>query len=144
MLLSLVLALVATSPVPAPSVVASDGWSRATAPGASVAAGYLTLVGGPQGDKLLRVSTPLTPRAELHSMTMAKGVMSMRALPEGLAIAPHTTVTLKPGGLHLMFLELTKPLAVGDVVPVTLTFERAGAIEVKLKVMPMDARGPAP
>ncbi len=144
MLLALVLALVAASPAPAPNLVLSAGWSRATPPGATVAAGYLTITSGAQGDTLLRVSTPVASRAELHSMSMSKGTMTMRALPDGHPIAPNTVFKLVPGGIHLMFLDLPKPLVAGDKIPVTLTFAKAGAIETTLEVMPVGSRGPAP
>ncbi len=70
-------------------------------------------------------------------------VMRMRALPEGLPIPAGATVVLEPGGLHLMFMDLHRPLVEGDTVTITLTFERAGTIDVPLVVGAPNAEGPA-
>jgi copper(I)-binding protein len=73
-------------------------------------------------------------RLEIHEMSMDRGVMKMRARPQGIAIAPGATVTLEPGGYHLMFQNLTRPLVKGERVKGTLVFEKAGTIEVEYEV----------
>jgi periplasmic copper chaperone A len=118
----------------APEIVVSDAWARPTPGGVDVAAGYFTIANnGAAEDQLLSASSPRAPHVEVHAMTMDGAVMQMR--PAGpLAIAPGETLTLTPGGLHLMFTALPTPFAVGEEVPVTLTFAQAGAVEVTLVV----------
>jgi periplasmic copper chaperone A len=126
------------------SVHISHPWSRATPHGAAVAAGYLVVENrGSATDRLVSVSVPadVAGRAEIHEMAVQDDVMKMRPLPRGVEIAPGFTVKLEPGGLHLMFLDLKRPLAKGDRVKGTLTFERAGSIEVEFVV---EAMGGAP
>jgi copper(I)-binding protein len=110
-------------------------WSRPTPRGAPTAAGYMTITNtGHALDTLIGASTPAAASLELHQSSMAGGIMRMRAAPEGLAIAPGQTVTLQPGGYHLMFMGPKKPFAVGDHVPATLRFRRAGAVKVEFYV----------
>ena len=119
-------------------------WSRATPHGAAVAAGYLVVENrGSALDRLVSVSVPadIAGRAEIHEMAMQDGVMKMRPLPRGIEIAPGFTAKLEPGGLHLMFLDLKRPLVKGDRFKGTLSFERAGSVEVEFVV---EAMGGAP
>jgi hypothetical protein len=112
-------------------------WARATPLGAAVAAGYLVIENrGAAADRFVSVSVPaeIAGRAEIHEMAMQEGVMRMRPLPRGVEIAPGFTIKFEPGGLHLMFLDLKRPLAKGDRFKATLTFEQAGAVEVDFVV----------
>ncbi|HSZ53822.1 MAG TPA: copper chaperone PCu(A)C [Caulobacteraceae bacterium] len=110
-------------------------WSRPTPPGAPTAVGYMTITNtGRAQDTLLGASTPTAASLELHQSSMAGGIMRMRAAPEGLTIAPGQTVKLQPGGYHLMFMGPKKPFAVGDHVPATLRFRRAGEMKVEFQV----------
>jgi copper(I)-binding protein len=110
-------------------------WSRATPKGATVAGGYLKITNtGTTPDRLVGGSTDAAKRFEIHEMSMDGGVMKMRALPKGLEIAPGATVELKPGGYHVMFVDLAKPLAKGDKVKAQLTFEKAGKLDVEFTV----------
>lgn len=120
---------------PAGALEVRDPWARATAGGASVAAGYMTIANRTEADdRLLSVSSPRAARVEIHEMTMDNAVMRMRAVEGGLAIPAGETITLAPGGLHLMFLDVTAPFVEGEETPVTLTFENAGAFEITLPV----------
>jgi periplasmic copper chaperone A len=115
-------------------------WSRETPHGAAVAAGYLVVENrGSVLDRLVSVSVPadIAARAEIHEMAMQDGVMKMRPLPRGVEIAPGFTAKLEPGGLHLMFLDLKRPLVKGDRFKGTLSFERAGSVEVEFVVEAM-------
>lgn len=117
-------------------------WTRATAPGAAVGAGYLKITN--TSDKpvqLLGATTPAAAAVEIHSMTMDGGVMRMRPIAGGLAIPAKTTVELKSGGLHLMLLGLKKPLVVEDLVPLTLNFSGGISINVELYVEEMASAG---
>lgn len=112
-------------------------FSHPTPPGASSAAGYVVRLqnNGDQADRLVGASSPAAERVELHTMSVdAQGVMRMREV-EGIELAPRGRVELKPGqGYHLMLMGLRAPLKEDDRVPLTLRFERAGAIEVEMEV----------
>lgn len=110
-----------------------DGWASATPGGAAVSAGYLTIT-SPTADRLLSVSSPRAARVEIHEMAMDGDVMRMRAVEGGLTLPAGEAVTLAPGGRHLMFMEVAPPFSEGESVPVTLTFEQAGAVEVEMPV----------
>ncbi len=110
-------------------------WSRATPPAAQVGGGFLKLENkGEAADRLVSASSPVAGRVEIHSMEVTDGVMRMRPLADGLEIKPGATVELAPGGYHLMLMELKQPLKEGERVPLTLTFEKAGSIDVELAV----------
>ncbi len=118
-------------------------WSRATPPKAPSAGGYLTIANaGKDADRLIGVSSPIAGKAELHEMSMNKGVMTMRPVEGGIAIPPGGKVDLSPDGLHIMFTELKQSLKAGDKIPLTLTFEKAGKTDVVLTVLPIGAKGP--
>lgn len=119
-------------------------WSRATPANAPVAGGYMTIENtGDADDRLVAVSAEIAPRGEIHEMKMEGDVMKMNALPEGLTIPAGGTVKLEPGGYHLMFMDLGGPFVEGTSVTVTLTFEKAGAVEVQLPVGSPAAKAPA-
>jgi len=114
-------------------------FARATAPGAAVGGGYATISNnGSSADRLLSASSPVSARMELHEMAMVDNVMRMREI-KGLDVPAKGKVELKPGGYHLMFMELKQPLKQGDKVPVTLKFEKAGEVKVELAVEGMAA-----
>lgn len=118
-------------------------WSRATPGGAKVAGGYLTIENkGAVADRLLAASSPVSGKVEVHEMTMTNGVMTMRPLDRGLAIEPGKTVTLAPGGFHLMLMDLKQPLKEGELLPVTLQFEKAGKVDATLHIRGVGAQAP--
>ncbi|ABD87975.1 copper chaperone PCu(A)C [Rhodopseudomonas palustris] len=119
-------------------------WSRATPGGAKVAGGYLTIENkGTAPDRLLSGTAAIAGKVELHEMSMDNGVMTMRPLDKGLAIAPGQSIKLAPGGYHLMLMDLKGGLIQGARVPVTLTFEKAGKVDVNLDVQGVGAQAPA-
>jgi copper(I)-binding protein len=110
-------------------------WSRATLPGAKVAAGYLTVKNnGSTPDRLIAVSADISGTGEIHEMSVKDGVMTMRPLPQGLEIPAGGEVKLEPGSYHLMFKELKAPAVEGVKFPATLTFEKAGTVKVEFAV----------
>lgn len=118
----------------------SGGFARAMLPGAKVGGGYLAIVNqGSTADRLISMESPAAGRVELHDMAMEGEVMRMRALKDGLIIAPGETVSLRPGGKHLMFFDVAEPFEEGASIAVTLTFEHAGPAEVALAVLSPDA-----
>ena len=117
-------------------ITISGGFTRAMLPNQPVGGGYLTIHNrGTTADRLLGVSTPAAGAGALHEMSMTAEVMSMRPLPDGIEIGPGATVALTPGGLHMMFTDVTAPFTAGSTVPVTLSFEKAGKVEVDLPVL---------
>jgi len=112
-------------------------YARATPPGARAGGAFFTVENrGAQDDRLIAVASPVATAAELHTMAMDGTVMRMRALRE-IDIPAGAKVALKPGGFHVMLLDLKQPLAVGEEIPMTLTFERAGTINVTVNVESM-------
>ena len=109
-------------------------WSRPL-PAVSVnGAAYMTLMNKGNGpDRLLSISTPAARKAELHNHTMEGGMMKMRAVGT-LELTPGDGAVLQPGGLHVMLLGLTEPLVDGNAFPLTLHFEHAGSVEVKVMI----------
>ena len=137
-------ALLAAGAASAGDIQVAAPWSRATAKGASVGAGYLTIVNkGSAPDTLVSASTKAAASVEIHAMSLDNGVMTMRALPDGLEIKPGETVTFKPGGYHLMLMGLTKPLVQGENIDLTLNFAKAGPVTVSLPVGAIGATAPA-
>ncbi|MBM3646430.1 MAG: copper chaperone PCu(A)C [Alphaproteobacteria bacterium] len=119
-------------------------WTRATAPTAKAGGGFMTITNkGSAPDRLIAARSGVSDKVEIHEMKMDGNVMRMRELEKGLEIPPGATVALKPGGYHIMFMELKAPLAKDAKVPVTLVFEKAGSIEVEFKVEAMGAQPPA-
>ena len=112
-----------------------QAWSRATPKGSPVAAGYLTIENqGDSPDRLMEIRSVLARKVELHATTVENGVTSMRPVDGGLEIPANASVTLQPGGNHLMFVGLNAPLAEGEQVAVELIFEKAGRIAARLDV----------
>ena len=111
------------------------GFSRATLPNAPVAGGFLEITNtGTTDDRLVSASSDVAGRMEIHEMSMENDVMRMRKLEEGLPIPAGETVSLKPGGFHIMFFDLKQPFVEGETVNVTLTFEHAGSVDFPLEI----------
>lgn len=124
-------------------LVISNMWSRATPGGAKVAGGYFTVSNtGTVADRLVSATSPASGKVEVHEMSMANGVMTMRPLDAGLVVEPGKSVTLAPGGFHMMLMDLKEPLKEGGMLPITLAFEKAGKVEVTLHVRSIGAQGP--
>ena len=111
--------------------------------GASSGAGYLTVTNnGTTPDRLSCTSSDAAGGCQIHSMTMDNGVMKMRPVENGLEIKPGETVTLKPGGYHLMFVDLKHPLEQGSAVEATLQFEKAGPVKIEFPTLALGAAAP--
>ena len=118
-------------------------WARATAPTAPAGGGFLKVTNtGTVPDRLISARSTAAKQVQIHEMKMDGNIMRMRELEQGLEIPAGATVTLAPGGLHLMLMGLVAPFEKGARVPVTLVFEKAGSIDVELAVEAMG--GPAP
>ncbi len=109
-------------------------WARATAPGAKVAGGYMLIRNaGAAPDRLVSASSPAAAKVELHVHINDNGVMKMREVP-GYDVPAKGAFELKPGGAHLMFMDIRRPFKEGEKLPVTLKFEKAGDVSAEFHV----------
>ena len=109
----------------------SAPWARATPKGASVGGGYMTITNmGTEPDRLVSGASTVAKEVQVHEMTMENGVMKMRPVAGGIEIKPGQSVTLKPGGYHIMFVKLNQQLKQGEHFKVTLNFAKAGKVDV--------------
>jgi copper(I)-binding protein len=131
------LSLVSTSVFSQVSV--EDAWSRATPPGAKVAAGYLTLRNqAASADRLMAASSPVAARVETHVTEKQGEVLRMREV-KGYEVPAKGSYELKPGGAHLMLVDIKRPLKEGEKVPLVLRFQNAGEVKVELEVRALGA-----
>jgi len=134
-LMALALGASASATVSA-QVTVKDAWVRATVAQQKATGAFMQLTAA-QDSKLISVSSSAVPVVEVHEMSMDGGVMKMRAIPS-LALPAGTTVALKPGGYHVMLMDLKQAMKPGDVVPLSLVVENAAGkretIEVKAEV----------
>ncbi|WP_395660688.1 copper chaperone PCu(A)C [Aestuariivirga sp.] len=122
--------------IKAGNLVITGPWSRQSPMAADVAAGFLTIANtGQEDDRLVKAETAISSMTQIHGMKMEGDVMKMFELPEGIPIPAGGTVELKPKSLHLMFMGLAKPPAEGEHFTATLTFEKAGTVEVQFDVL---------
>lgn len=114
----------------APQLTISDQWVRATPPKQKASAAYMTIT-SPGGDKLVAaaVSPDVADHAELHLAEMNGSKMSMKEVPE-ITVPAGGSAELKPGGYHVMLIDLKEQIEAGDEIELTLTFEKAGIKKV--------------
>lgn len=143
LLLSTALALLATTAHAQPAVEVQGAWVRASVPGQAGTGAFMQLTAR-EGARLVGVSSPVAGVAEVHEMRLEGDVMRMRAVP-GLDLPAGKTVALKPGGFHVMLLDLKSVLAKDSSVPLTLTFTDAkgqrSQLELKVPVMAVAPAG---
>ena len=122
--LALALALFGAATVAQADVITvSDPWVRGTVP-AQRATGAFMRLQADQDLRLVAASSPVAGVAEIHEMVMQDNVMKMRRV-DGIALGKGKPLELKPGGYHVMLMDLKQPLKAGEQVPLTLTFEGA-------------------
>lgn len=139
--LSALLAMTALAQAQSPSVTVENAWARATVPGQKSTGAFMQLT-APQGASLIGASSPAAGVTEVHEMKMEGNVMRMRAVPV-LDLPAGKTVELKPGGYHVMLLDLKAPLVKDSAVSITLTFKDAKGVESKLDfTVPVRASAP--
>jgi periplasmic copper chaperone A len=132
--LLLLLALAATPA--AAQIRVEEAWMRATPPGAKIAAGYLTVRNAGAADRLISVSSPAAERVETHITVRDGDILRMREV-KGYDVPAGGTLELKPGGAHLMFVNIKAPMKEGTSVPGTLKFQRAGEVKLEFQVRPL-------
>jgi copper(I)-binding protein len=139
--LLLSLALLAGA-VQAQTTTVTEPWARGTVSAAQKATGLFLQLRSGDAARLVGGSTPAAGRVEIHEMSMDGGVMRMRQIPL-LELPAGKAVELKPGGYHLMLMELKAPLKAGDIVPLSLQIERAGkpteTLQLQVPVRPLGA-----
>jgi copper(I)-binding protein len=110
-------------------------WTRAVPQGQPAAGGYFTIANhGSDADRLVSATSPAARAVELHDMTIENGVMKMRPVEGGIEIPAGGTVALAPGGMHAMLIGPTQAFKPGERIPLSLTFEKAGTVQVELAV----------
>jgi copper(I)-binding protein len=114
-----------------------NAYTRSTVPGQQVAGGFMKIENKGIADQLVSVSSPAAGEVQLHEMAMEGSVMKMRQVQD-ITVPAGGSVELKPGGLHLMFMNIKAPLTAGETIPVKLKFAKAGEVEMK---MPVNAMG---
>ncbi|MGB4115084.1 MAG: copper chaperone PCu(A)C [Polaromonas sp.] len=125
----------------AQSIDVKDAWVRSTVPGQKGTGGFMKIT-SKDGAKLVGVSSPVAGVGEVHEMKMEGDVMKMRAVPS-VDLPAGKAVELKPGGYHVMLMDLKQPLAKDSKVPLTLVFKDAKGVESKMELsVPVSATAP--
>lgn len=121
------------------TIKVKDAWARATPGLARNGGAYFTATNsGKQADRIVGVLSEMSARTEMHTHLSDNGIMRMRRV-DGVDVPAGGKVTFRPGGYHIMFIGLHKPLRKGDSFPVTLIFAKAGKQTVNVKVMGVGA-----
>lgn len=119
-------------------LVITQPWSRQSPMASDVAAGFLSITNtGKENDQLVRATASITSKVQLHDMKIENDIMKMVELPAGIPIPAGATVDLKPASLHVMFMDLKKPVVEGEKISGTLVFEKAGSVDVTFEVKPL-------
>lgn len=117
------------------NIVIAHPWARPAAQGTKTSAAYLSLENkGAESDKLVSAASPVAGKTQIHQTTDEGGVMKMQEVAGGIELAPGATVALKPGGYHIMLLDLKQKLDEGRHILLTLTFAKAGSIDLEVDV----------
>ncbi len=131
----------------AQNVNVQDAWIRSTVVGQKATGVFMTIT-AKDGGKLVGASSPVAGVVEVHEMKMDGGVMKMRAIPGGLDLPAGKAVELKPGGYHVMLMDLKEPMEKNAIVPVTLVVKDTKGAEnqvpLKVKVLTAAPNGTAP
>lgn len=146
LLATLLSTVVLASAAQAQSVVVSAPWVRATAAEQKATGAFMKLA-APTAMRLVEVRSPVAGVVEIHEMAMEGDMMKMRAVPGGLDLPAGKVVELKPGGYHVMLMDLKQPVKTGDTVPLTLVFEaqnkQRSTLEIKAVAQAMGVMKPA-
>lgn len=117
----------------AQTIDVKDAWVRTSVPGQKATGAFMKITAR-EGSRLVAASSPVAGITEVHEMKMDGNIMKMRALENGLELPAGKTVELKPGGFHVMLMDLKGPLAKDSTVPLTLVFKDAKGAESKLEL----------
>jgi copper(I)-binding protein len=117
-------------------------YSRAMLPMAKVGGGYLKLTNNGPDDRLIGGTSDRAGSVEVHEMKIDRGIMIMREMQGGIAVPANSTVELKPGSYHIMFMDVAQPFKEGEKIKASLNFEKAGSIDVEFVVRPVAGNAP--
>jgi periplasmic copper chaperone A len=124
------------------AIEVENAWVRATVPGQMATGAFMTLT-AKDGAQLVGASSPVAGVAQVHEMKMDGGVMKMAEVKGGLDLPAGKAVQLKPGGYHVMLMDLKSTLAKDSTVPLTLVFKDAKGVESKMELkLPVNAAAP--
>jgi copper(I)-binding protein len=123
-------------------VSAEHPWTRATPPGARTGAGFMQLKNAGAADRVVGASSPVAGRVEMHVTVREGDVMKMREV-KGFDVPAKGSFELKPGGAHLMLMDLKQPIKKGEKVPLTLKLEKGGELKLELVAEEAGARAPS-
>lgn len=141
--LSTLIALLAFAGLVQAQVTVGEPWVRGTVAGQKATGAFMTLTSATEA-KLVSASSPVAGVVEIHEMSMEGGVMRMGALKSGLPLPAGKAVELKPGGFHVMLMDLKQPVKAGETVPLSLVFEgvdkKPQTVEVKAAVKALGAQ----
>lgn len=125
------------------SLQITQPWARATPEGADSGAAYMTVTNtGTKPERLSCVSSEESAKCQIHRMSMDNGVMKMREVPGGLEVKPGETITFKPGGYHLMLVDLKAPLQQGKTVEAVMKVDNGGTAQVEFPIAAIGAPAP--
>jgi periplasmic copper chaperone A len=125
-------------------IAVNDAFARASTGAAKVGAAFMTLRNsGAMADALVGVKSPVAARAELHTHIEDGGIMRMRQV-DAIDVPARGSVSLQPGGLHIMLIDLKQPLKQGEAFPLTLTFAKAGTMTIEVPVKSQAETAPMP
>jgi copper(I)-binding protein len=134
-LLAAVIAVAACGSRPDGAVTVQEAWARETIGEVAVSAGYGRIENGTdEAVRLVGAEAPVAGRIEIHNVANEGGVMRMHELAAGLEVPAGASIELRPGGYHLMLLDLRRPLRAGEAVPVTLRFDGAPPLQADFAV----------
>ncbi|PKO59020.1 MAG: hypothetical protein CVU24_16115 [Betaproteobacteria bacterium HGW-Betaproteobacteria-18] len=124
------------------AVDVKNPWARVTVKGQMATGVFMTLT-AKEGGKLVAVASPVAGVVQVHEMKMEEGVMKMAEVKGGLDLPAGKAVELKPGGYHVMLMDLKAPLVKGTVLPLTLVFKDAKGAETRMELkVPVAATAP--
>jgi copper(I)-binding protein len=134
---ALILTTCGTAGSAGPQISVEDAWARPVPAAGGNGAVFMRLVNsGGEADQLAGGESLFAGSVEVHQTKMEEGVMKMEHIP-GLEVPPKSEVILEPGGYHVMLIDVSQPLAVGDSLPITLHFEKSGEMELDVQVREM-------
>ena len=124
----------AADPITVGELVISDVWARATPPNVKTGAVYITITNhGNSMEMIKSISTEIAGKAMVHQSIEVDGIMKMEHMMH-VMIKPGTTLIMKPGGFHVMLMKLKEPLTDGESFPMTITFDKAGDVNLEIEI----------
>ena len=118
----------------AQSITVDDAWVRATVPAQKATGAFLRITVTGANATLVSAASPIAGVTQIHEMEMADGVMRMREKADGIPLQAGEALALKPGGYHIMMMDLKQAVKVGEAVPLTLTVRKADGKQISTTI----------